>query len=92
MGAQAGERWKIIRKYFDPEFSFQASRQAIPKFAASITQWANELGDEGQTHDALRPTFVENVKSRCRLLTFQLVAQQMYGEVYDEKACYRCGA
>ncbi|KAL6230883.1 cytochrome P450 [Aspergillus navahoensis] len=43
VGAIAGERWSMIRRYFDPEFSSQSARQAIPQLSASTNRWLDEL-------------------------------------------------
>ncbi|KAL1962732.1 hypothetical protein VTN77DRAFT_9276 [Rasamsonia byssochlamydoides] len=83
VGVKAGERWKIMRKYFDPEFAFQPSRQAIPKFAASISRWVGTLPAEAKSPQP--GSFIVDVKKPCRFLPFQLVAQHLYGDVFSDE-------
>ncbi|KAJ5464097.1 hypothetical protein N7475_007232 [Penicillium sp. IBT 31633x] len=89
VGVQAGERWKVIRKYFDPEFAHGISMQALSKFSSLIHTWADELQttlmeqkascDNGETHE-----FTVDLTKSLRFLPFKLVAFQMYGEAFTE--------
>lgn len=87
VGAIAGERWSIIRQYFDPLFSFHSSRQSIFKFTVSIAQWVHSLPLQGIPKGT---GFVLDIRKPCRFLPFQLVAQHIYGEVYSEKVVLAC--
>ncbi|KAL4903191.1 hypothetical protein BDW74DRAFT_169103 [Aspergillus multicolor] len=82
VGVHAGERWTVMRRYFDPEFSFQSARGAIPKLTAGIDSWLNGLPKLGTQTDN---GFAMDIKKPCRFLPFRLVAEFIYGEVFDDK-------
>lgn len=85
VGVQAGERWRVIRKHFDPEFTYQTSMKAIPKFSAKISQWADALAVEAVSAPSTADSFVVDMKKPCRFLPFQLVALQFYGNVFNDQ-------
>ena len=85
VGVQAGERWRAIRKHFDPEFAYRTSMKAIPKFSAKISQWAEALSAEAVSAPSTADSFVVDMKKPCRFLPFQLVALQFYGNVFDDQ-------
>lgn len=86
VGVKYGERWRIIRKYFDPEFSFQKSRLAIPAFERSVKRWVDSLAPlSGVEYDEMG-SFAVDTKKPCKFLTFKLLYMQLYGETFSEKA------
>ncbi|KAJ5185543.1 hypothetical protein N7491_006590 [Penicillium cf. griseofulvum] len=82
VGAIAGERWSMIRRYFDREFSFQFARRAIPQLTASINRWLNDLPLEGTGTDR---RFILEIKKASRFLPLRLAAEFVYGEVIDDE-------
>ncbi|GFF56671.1 conserved hypothetical protein [Aspergillus udagawae] len=82
VGAIAGERWSMIRRYFDPEFSFQSARQAIPQLSASINRWLDDLPLQGT---GTEKGFALEIKKPCRFLPLRLAAEFVYGEVFDDE-------
>jgi len=88
VGVKAGERWRVIRKYFDPEFTPAISFKAIPKFSAKISEWVDTLPTQAMKVPSTDGSFMLDVKKPCRFLPFQLVALQLYGDVFsDEVRC-----
>ncbi|KAJ5121045.1 uncharacterized protein N7515_009006 [Penicillium bovifimosum] len=84
-GAIAGERWLMIRRYFDPEFSFQSARRAIPQLSASINRWLDDLPLQAT---ATKKGFALELKKPCRFLPLRLAAEFVYGEVFDDEVAY----
>lgn len=84
MGVQYGQRWRTTRKHFYPEFAYQTSLKAIPKFSLNINQWLESLPYETLKPAAPAGTFVIDVKKPSRLLPFRLVALQLYGEAFND--------
>ncbi|CBF80479.1 hypothetical protein AN8408.2 [Aspergillus nidulans FGSC A4] len=82
VGALAGERWSMIRRYFDPAFSFQSARQAIPELSASIDRWLDDLPLQGT---GTGKGFALEIKKPCRFLPLRLAAEFVYGEIFDDK-------
>ncbi|PKX89262.1 cytochrome P450 [Aspergillus novofumigatus IBT 16806] len=82
VGAIAGERWSMIRRYFDPEFSFQSARQAIPQLSGSINRWLDDLPLQGT---GTEKGFALEIKKPCRFLPLRLAAEFLYGEVFDDE-------
>ncbi|EAW16808.1 uncharacterized protein NFIA_001570 [Aspergillus fischeri NRRL 181] len=82
VGAIAGERWSMIRRYFDPEFSFQSARQAIPQLTASINRWLDDLPLQGA---GTEKEFALEIKKPCRFSPLRLAAEFVYGEVFDDE-------
>ncbi|KAL5362623.1 cytochrome P450 [Aspergillus floccosus] len=82
VGAIAGERWLMIRRYFDPEFSFQSARHAIPQLSASINRWLDDLPLQAT---ATEKGFALELKKPCRFLPLRLAAEFVYGEVFDDE-------
>jgi cytochrome P450 monooxygenase len=80
-----GQRWKIMRKYFDPEFSFQTSRRALPSLHKGVMEWCASLPIDSISATGPGGGFLYNVKESCRFLPFKIIAAQLYGEVFDEK-------
>lgn len=85
VGVLAGERWETVRKHFDPEFSFQASRQGIPMFTREIAKWATKLSSTANGHGNHRSSFVLDVSKPTKFLMFELVAHQLYGEAFNQE-------
>lgn len=85
VGVKAGERWRVIRKYFDPEFTPAMSVKAIPKFSAKISAWVNGLSAQTMKVPSTDGSFMVDVKKPCRFLPFQLVALQLYGDVFSDE-------
>ncbi|KAE8153454.1 cytochrome P450 [Aspergillus avenaceus] len=82
VGAISGERWSMIRRYFDPEFSFHVARQSGDQFKSIIAQWVKDLPRYGVP---VGRGFKLEVQGPCRFLPFQLVSQHIYGQVFSEK-------
>jgi cytochrome P450 len=82
VGVKYGERWRIIRKHFDPEFAFQTSRRAVHRFEKELVQWCDGLSSAAE---AEKGTFVIDIKRPSKFLPFRLVSQQLYGEVFSEE-------
>ncbi|GIJ91177.1 hypothetical protein Asppvi_010142 [Aspergillus pseudoviridinutans] len=82
VGAIAGERWSMIRRYFDPEFSFQTARQAIPQLSETINRWLDNLPLQGT---GTEKGFALEIRKPCRFLPLRLAAEFVYGEVFDEE-------
>lgn len=85
VGVKAGERWRVIRKYFDPEFTPAISFKAIPKFSAKISEWVDTLPAQAVKVPSTDGSFILDVKKPCRFLPFQLVALQLYGDVFSDE-------
>ncbi|PYI09959.1 cytochrome P450 [Aspergillus sclerotiicarbonarius CBS 121057] len=89
-GVQVGERWKIIRKYFDPEFAHGISMQALEKFSCQIHVWADALqttpaGFKTSPENDENHGFIVDLTKSMKFLPFKLVALQMYGEAFTEE-------
>ncbi|KAL4994330.1 cytochrome P450 [Aspergillus recurvatus] len=80
VGAIAGERWSMIRRYFDPEFSFQSARQAIPQLSASINR---RLGDLPLQGTGTEKGFALEIRKPCRLLPLRLAAEFLFSALLD---------
>lgn len=87
VGVKAGERWRIIRKYFDPEFTPAISIKAISNFSAKIGEWVDTLPTQAGKVPSTDGSFMLDVKGPCRFLPFQLVALQLYGDVFSDEVC-----
>ncbi|KAL7907288.1 cytochrome P450 [Trichoderma velutinum] len=87
VGVQAGERWKIIRKYFDPEFAFRITVNAMPRTLDLVNQWADQLVQHSapSSKPAARESFTTDVQSVGKFLPFKIVSQQLYGQVFNEE-------
>ena len=79
VGANYGDKWRKIRKYFDPEFSLSIITQIVPRFCKEIRHWILDLASEDKT--------IVNSKQSFELLMFRLLAIQLYGEAFDEQVC-----
>ncbi|EPS34238.1 hypothetical protein PDE_09202 [Penicillium oxalicum 114-2] len=89
VGALAGDRWSVIRRYFDPEFSFQVARQAIPQLSASIDRWLDDLPRQTTTQIInSRGGFALELKKPCRFLPLRLAAEFVYGEVFNDEVLF----
>ncbi|EMF12188.1 cytochrome P450 [Sphaerulina musiva SO2202] len=86
VGAKDGERWKVVRKYFDPFFSFQASRQVLQSLHTGVAEWCEELPRHTVAPSHSHEKFHCDIKKLCRFLPFRLMAAYLYGEVFDSKA------
>jgi cytochrome P450 monooxygenase len=75
----------MIRRYFDPEFSFQSARQAIPQLSASINRWLDDLPLQGT---GTEKGFALEIKKPCRFLPLRLAAEFVYGEAFDDEVSY----
>ena len=74
-----------MRSHFDPEFSYQSSRNIIPTFAQHISQWLDKLprhnlAEQQPKHNDL----TRDVMKECKLLAFRLIAISMYGDIFNE--------
>ncbi|KAL7789653.1 cytochrome P450 [Trichoderma afarasin] len=87
VGVQAGERWKIIRKYFDPEFAFRVTVEAMPRTLNLVNQWADQLVQHSisSSKPTASKSFTTDVQSVGKFLPFKIVSQQLYGQVFDEE-------
>lgn len=87
VGVQAGERWKIIRKYFDPEFAFKVTVAAMPRTLDLVNQWADQLVQHAapSSKPAAGKSFTTDVQSVGKFLPFKIVSQQLYGQVFNEE-------
>lgn len=74
-----------MRKYFDPFFSFQASRLVLQSLHTGVAEWCEELPrhTDGPSHS--HEKFHCDIKKLCRFLPFRLMAAYLYGEVFDSK-------
>ncbi|KAK4240420.1 cytochrome P450 [Achaetomium macrosporum] len=79
VGQQSGEKWKLIRSHFDPQFSNHAARQAEPVFHTCIQEWLEAL-PPAQASSA----FTKDALTSCHALAFRLLAIMSYGEVMDD--------
>jgi hypothetical protein len=84
VGVLHGERWKAIRKHFDPEFSFQTSRDAIPIFTKSVAEWLDRLVPSSYGEKGTTKSFTIDAKAPCKFLTFKLLIIQLYDDVFSE--------
>lgn len=75
----------MIRRYFDPEFSFQSARQAIPQLSTSINRWLDDLPLQGT---GTEKGVALDIKKACRFLPLWLTAEFVYGEVFDNEVGY----
>lgn len=87
VGVLAGQRWTIIRKHFDPEFSFKASRQSIPLFTKRISDWTEQLFTLVPDKEGRDSGCVLDITKPSKFLTFELVAYQLYGATFSEEVC-----
>ncbi|KAL7944855.1 cytochrome P450 [Trichoderma barbatum] len=87
VGVQAGDRWKIIRKYFDPEFAFRLTVGAMPQTLDLVNQWADQLVQHPipTSNLAASESFTTDVQSVGKFLPFKIVSQQLYGQVFNEE-------
>lgn len=83
VGAQAGERWRVIRKYFDAEFAHSVSAESIPEFTAIIQQWVEQLPSTGTVVQGT-DGYAVDIKQATKFLPFRLVAGHLYGEVLTD--------
>jgi cytochrome P450 monooxygenase len=81
VGVQNGQKWKAMRKAFEPQFSHKSAMGFMKTFAAEIQRWRQELAVKGgETGD-----FVVDATSCCRILPFKLVALACYGRVMTDE-------
>ena len=73
-----------MRSYFDPEFSYQSSRNIIPTFSEYISQWLDNLPKKNLTVQPKQGGFAQDAMKECKLLAFRLIALSMYGDIFDE--------
>ncbi|KAH8744652.1 cytochrome P450 monooxygenase [Hyaloscypha finlandica] len=85
VGVKVGERWRAIRKYFDPEFTPAICIKTIPRYSAKISEWVDALPIQASRVSSTDGSFMLNVKIPCRFLPFQLVALQLYGDVFSDE-------
>lgn len=85
VGVKVGERWRAIRKYFDPEFTPAICIKTIPRYSAKIGEWVDALPTQASRVSSTDGSFMLNVKIPCRFLPFQLVALQLYGDVFSDE-------
>lgn len=75
VGVQNGQKWKIIRKVFDPRFSNKHAIAAMPKFESEILDWRRELGEKSNN----QTSFIMEAVPICRILPFKLIAIALFG-------------
>jgi hypothetical protein len=84
VGLQSGPKWRMMRKYLDPEYSHQASIQMIPDMSKYIDAWVNELSKNPIRPAGPNGAFVQNIMRACKNLAFRLLSLSLYGEAFDE--------
>ncbi|KKY25509.1 putative cytochrome p450 monooxygenase [Phaeomoniella chlamydospora] len=85
VGQQKGEKWKVMRSHFDPEYSHQASTDMIPIFSKEIDIWTEGLARGPQGNASIGGTSVQDVMHVSKVLALRLIALTMYGEALDEE-------
>ncbi|KAK9782756.1 putative Cytochrome P450 [Seiridium cardinale] len=85
VGTKDGERWKVMRKYFDPEFSYQTSRSAFARVKSGTDEWSRSLPAHALAKSDDSPGFLYDAKKSCRFLPFRLMATQLYGDTLDDQ-------
>ncbi|KAL9045363.1 MAG: hypothetical protein Q9214_001576 [Letrouitia sp. 1 TL-2023] len=81
---QRGQKWKTMRSHFDPEFSYQSSRNIIPIFSESINRWLNALPEANLAVRQKPSEFAQNATKECKRLAFRLIALSLYGDLFTE--------
>jgi cytochrome P450 monooxygenase len=79
VGQQSGEKWRIMRSHFDPEFSNQAARRSEPFFRKCIQDWLEWLAPKPPGG-----SFVRDTLASSRVLAFRVLAEMYYGEALDD--------
>ncbi|KAF7562114.1 hypothetical protein G7046_g2023 [Stylonectria norvegica] len=75
VGVQNGQKWKTIRKVFEPQFSHRCAAGVMPVFEKEISRWRES--SEKKTHGAGK--FTVDAVSACRILPFKLIAIALFG-------------
>lgn len=81
VGVQNGQKWKDLRKVFDPHFSHKSAMGFMKTFAAEILRWRQEIAASGGEMG----DFVVDATSCCRILPFKLIALACYGSVMTDE-------
>ncbi|KND87116.1 Cytochrome P450 [Tolypocladium ophioglossoides CBS 100239] len=84
VGALNGKKWRVVRSYFDPAYSHNASLVILPSFQNEVVKWLNTL-----KNDSLRTgvgRLVVHAPTSCKILPLRVIPQSFYGEAYDDDA------
>lgn len=73
-----------MRAHFDPEFSFQSSRNLVPAFSEHINQWCNAFSSGNTSQEHLEAEYKISIIKECKLLAFRLIALSLYGDLFNE--------
>lgn len=82
VGALNGKQWRVVRSYFDPAYSHNASLVMLPSFQNEVVKWLNML-----KNDSLRTgvgRLVVHAPTSCKILPLRVIPQSFYGEAYDD--------
>lgn len=83
VGALNGEQWRVVRSYFDPAYTHDASMAMTPLFQREAEKWLNKLKNDSPNQGADGRLTV-NPTTSCKVLPLRVIPQSFYGEAYDD--------
>ncbi|KAF2680077.1 cytochrome P450 CYP5293A1 [Lentithecium fluviatile CBS 122367] len=88
VGVLNGDKWKTMRKVFDPHLSHQLAMDFRSTFSREVAAWMNDRPSMGtkSAHGSPTTEFVVDASTACRILPFKLVASVLYGDVLSDSA------
>lgn len=90
VGVLNGDKWKAMRRVFEPHLSHQMAMAFSARFGSEVAAWMAELPAEwAKAAGADGAPFVVDAATACRFLPFKLVALALYGDALSEKAYER---
>ncbi|KAB2569566.1 Cytochrome P450 monooxygenase lepD [Lasiodiplodia theobromae] len=90
VGVLNGDKWKAMRRVFEPHLSHQMAMAFSARFGREVAAWMAELPAEwAKAAGADGAPFVVDAATACRFLPFKLVALALYGDALSEKAYER---
>ncbi|KAF2462609.1 cytochrome P450 [Lindgomyces ingoldianus] len=88
VGVLNGDKWKTMRKVFDPHLSHQMAMDLRSTFSREVAAWMKDLPSTVAKFGNGVPgsEFVLDASTACRILPFKLVALILYGDALSEAA------
>jgi hypothetical protein len=88
VGVLNGQKWKTMRKNFDPHLSHRLAMDFRSPFSREVADWMKHLPAIGaeSRRDSLVKGFIVDASAACKTLPFKLVASVLYGEALSDSA------
>ncbi|PNY28309.1 Cytochrome P450 [Tolypocladium capitatum] len=82
VGALNGKQWRVVRSYFDPAYTGNASLAMVPSFQNEVVKWLNMLKNDSLRTGVRR--LVVHAPTSCKILLLRVIPQTFYGAAYDD--------